>query len=132
MKVGLTPRQMKMLHFIKEFIAANGFSPTYQEIARGTGSASRGTTFKTVQQLIVRGHLLQYQREGARHCMVRSLEVVDNSEGVRRCEVLLPDTSDVAPAFRSLADLIGSVSGTSPCQITITIREMPFAPTKEA
>lgn len=132
MKVGLTPRQMEVLHFIKGFIAANGFSPTYEEIATGVGSKSRGTIFPTVQHLIVKGHLVHYQRDDARRCMARSLEVVDNSEGERRCEVVIPDTSDVAPAFRSLADLIGSVSGTSPCQITITIREMPFAPTKEA
>lgn len=132
MMVGLTPRQLEVLHFIKGFIAANGFSPTYREIAKGIGSMSRGSTFATVQHLIVRGHLRRYQRDDAKCCMNRSLEVVDGGEGERRCEIVLPDTSDVAPAFRSLADLLGSASGRSPCQITITIREMPFAPTKEA
>lgn len=131
MSIGLSKPQAAALNFIKQFIADNGYPPTYREIAAAAGRKSPSSTFAIVQQLIERGYLRRYQREGEKACMNRSFELVDPDGGALRHEVLLPSGGDPADAHRVLADMLHQV-GASPCQITITIREMPFAPQQEA
>lgn len=131
MSIGLSKPQARTLAFIKSFMAKNGFPPSYREIAAAAGRKSTSSTFGTVQQLIGRGYLRQYKREGEKSCMTRSLELVDPDGGDLRSEVVLADATVPSDAHHTLDRLLDLV-GASPCQITITIREMPFAPTKEA
>ncbi len=53
----LTLRQRDCLHFIRDFIADNGFAPNFEEIADGLGIRSRGTVHRYVHALSKSGHL---------------------------------------------------------------------------
>jgi SOS-response transcriptional repressor LexA len=57
---GLTPTQFRALHFIKEYIATNGYSPSYQEILIGIGNSpkSRSAIFRIIRELAERGHIV--------------------------------------------------------------------------
>lgn len=48
----MTPREKKLLHFIEEHIHAQGFSPTYSEMAAAMGQVSKGPMHKAVESLI--------------------------------------------------------------------------------
>jgi SOS-response transcriptional repressor LexA len=65
-----TKRQKELLSFIEEFIAANGYSPSYREIMQGLKYNSVATVALHVNNLIKRGHLQKRDRSA------RSLEVV--------------------------------------------------------
>lgn len=65
-----TKRQKELLSFIEEFIATNGYSPSYREIMRGLKYTSVATVALHVNSLIKRGHLQK------RDHSARSLEVV--------------------------------------------------------
>lgn len=59
--MALTPRQKELLDFLMEFISANGYSPSYEEIAGGLKLASLATVHKHISALekknyIRRGH----------------------------------------------------------------------------
>lgn len=56
---GLTPKQFRVLQFIKQFIAKNGYSPSYEEIGVGVCVSSNATVANHVRNLVKRGHLLQ-------------------------------------------------------------------------
>jgi repressor LexA len=49
--MSLTRRQKEVLDFIAQFVDTNGYSPSYQEIARGLGLASLATVHKHIQAL---------------------------------------------------------------------------------
>src|SRR6185369_15086841 len=68
-----TKRQRELLTFIEEFIAANGYSPSYREIMKNCNYTSVATVALHVNNLIKRGHL--QKRDHA----ARSLEVVEAS-----------------------------------------------------
>lgn len=53
----LTPMQAKVLTFVVDFIEANGFSPSLDEIAIGTDRASRGSAHYRVKELIAKGKI---------------------------------------------------------------------------
>ena len=65
-----TKKQKELLAFIEEFIAANGYSPSYREIMNGLKYNSVATVALHVNNLIKRGHLQKRDRSA------RSLEVV--------------------------------------------------------
>ena len=65
-----TKRQKELLSYIEEFIAANGYSPSYREIMHGLKYSSVATVALHVNNLIKRGHLQKRDRSA------RSLEVV--------------------------------------------------------
>jgi hypothetical protein len=50
----LTPRQLTLFEFIKAFIAAHGYSPTYQEMVEHLGG-TRPKHHATVTRLVERG-----------------------------------------------------------------------------
>ena len=52
---GLTPRQMEVYNLIKDYINANGFAPSYEEIKQLMGSRSKAHVHAFVHQLIRRG-----------------------------------------------------------------------------
>ncbi len=70
---GLTERQAGALVFITSFIAANGFSPTYREIAEGLGLKSSYAAHLMVHHLVERGAITIVPRRS------RSIAVVEAS-----------------------------------------------------
>jgi repressor LexA len=54
-KQGLTPRQKEVYTVIKEYIHANGFSPSYEELKQLLGSRSKSHVHAFVHQLARRG-----------------------------------------------------------------------------
>lgn len=70
-KVRPTKKQRQLLSYIQEFIAENGYSPSYREIMKGCDYTSVATVSLHVNNLIKRGHLQK------RDNSARSLEVID-------------------------------------------------------
>ena len=56
-KKGLTPKQVKFLAEIKEFISKNGYSPSYEEIKQMTNMRSKSNVHAYVQELKKRGYV---------------------------------------------------------------------------
>ena len=69
--MALTRRQKEVMDFLSNFIANNGYSPSYEEIASGLGLASLATVHKHIQALEAK----QYLRRSYNHS--RSLEVAE-------------------------------------------------------
>ncbi|WP_054309987.1 MarR family transcriptional regulator [Mesorhizobium sp. 1M-11] len=74
---GLTRRQSELLAFLKAYQAANGFSPSYAEIAAHLGLNTRSSVNRMVDALQARGAIRR--RKGLK----RSLEIIEN-EGAER------------------------------------------------
>ena len=53
-KQGLTPRQLEVYKLIKDYIEANNFAPSYEEIKQLMGSRSKAHVHAFVHQLIHR------------------------------------------------------------------------------
>lgn len=68
-----TKKQRELLSFVENFIAENGYSPSYREIMAGLNYNSVATVALHVNSLIKRGHLVK------RDHSARSLEVVNAS-----------------------------------------------------
>ena len=56
-KKGLTPKQHDFLAKIKEFIAANGYPPSYEEMKQFTGLKSKSNVHAKMAQLKTRGYI---------------------------------------------------------------------------
>ena len=69
--MALTRRQKEVMDFVSGFIEAHGYSPSYDEIAKGLKLASLATVHKHVQALEAK----QYLRRSYNHS--RSLEISD-------------------------------------------------------
>jgi SOS-response transcriptional repressor LexA len=65
-----TKKQKELLAYIEQFIAENGYSPSYREIMNGLQYTSVATVALHVGNLIKRGHLRKREHSA------RSLEVV--------------------------------------------------------
>ena len=57
MGMALTKRQKQVLDFIADFVEDNGYSPSYEEIARGLSLASLATVHKHIQALETKSYL---------------------------------------------------------------------------
>jgi repressor LexA len=68
--MALTRRQKEVLDFIADFIEANGYSPSYEEVAHALQLASLATVHKHIQALESRNYLRRSFNQS------RSLEVV--------------------------------------------------------
>ena len=68
-----TKKQKELLSFIEQFIAQQGYSPSYREIMKGLNYTSVATVALHVDNLIKRGHLRK------RDHSARSLELVAGS-----------------------------------------------------
>ena len=66
----LTKRQAEVLAFIRQFIATEGYSPSYEEIGRGVGLSALSTIHKYIRILGRKGHL-EYEYNRSRSLMVR-------------------------------------------------------------
>lgn len=77
-----TKKQRELLRYIEQFIAENGYSPSYREIMKGCDYSSVATVAVHINNLIARGHLKK------RDNSARSLEVtVDTSATVVKPQV---------------------------------------------
>ena len=56
-KMGLPQKQAKFLAVIKDFIAANGYSPSYEEMKQMNGLRSKSNVHSYVYALKKRGYL---------------------------------------------------------------------------
>ena len=69
--MNLTPRQLQIFEFIRDFRTTNGFSPTMQEIADAVG-VSKVTIFEHVEALVKKGALTRDRN------LARSLSIADD------------------------------------------------------
>ena len=53
-KEGLTPKQERLYNIIKDFIAANKYSPSYEELKQLIGLRSKSNIHALIHQLIRR------------------------------------------------------------------------------
>lgn len=53
----MTPRQKECLDFIEAYIAENGFSPSFSEIARGIGYGSKSNVSRVIRNLSTLGYI---------------------------------------------------------------------------
>jgi SOS-response transcriptional repressor LexA len=74
MRQPLTKRQRELLDYVSAFIGANGFSPSFQEIAEHFGYRSLSTVHEHVYGLEKKGYLRR------RFNTPRALEVIDPNE----------------------------------------------------
>ncbi len=58
MSYGLTRRQSETLDYIRDFIEACGYSPSFGEIAEGLGLKSKSSVYRFVHDLAERGHII--------------------------------------------------------------------------
>lgn len=95
----LTPRQSDALRFIGRFIAARGYSPSYDEIAQALGLRSKSGAHRMVCALVERG-CLRHLPKGK-----RGLEVIRHIEPLRcpHCDGEIHLRSPVNPS-RSARD----------------------------
>ncbi len=66
-----TKKQREMLSFIENFIAGNGYGPSYREIRSGLGYNSVATVAMHIDNLITKGHLRKKDHRA------RSLELAE-------------------------------------------------------
>lgn len=52
---GITPAQHRALTFIRQYVDANGYSPSYREIAKALGLKSSSGAYRLVHGLVDRG-----------------------------------------------------------------------------
>lgn len=71
MKTKLTKKQLTILEFLEDFIAENGYSPTYREIQAELGLSSVSAVAEHIDNLVAKGALKK--SDGA----ARSLEVLN-------------------------------------------------------
>ena len=55
--MALTPRQKQVLDFVADFVEEHGYSPSYEEMARGLNLASVATVHKHIEALQSRNYL---------------------------------------------------------------------------
>jgi repressor LexA len=80
--MAITRRQKEMLDFLNDFLARNGYSPSYEEIARGLGLKSLATVHKHVANLEKKGML------GRVHNRSRSIDVIPPGSRTRSSDRL--------------------------------------------
>lgn len=88
-KPNLTKRQKQVLDYIKEFVQARNYAPSYEEIAAGIGLSSPSTIYVHVVNLIVKGYLKKRWNAN------RSLELPEDS--------VLPATAVETPVLGYIA-----------------------------
>lgn len=81
----LTKKQSEVLGFIKQFVSAEGYAPSYREIAEYFELSSPATAFQHVQALIEKGFL-----ESGASGLARSIEVVEPEVEISDRVAILP------------------------------------------
>ena len=93
-------RKEKVLEFIEFYYKKNHTSPSYKEIAEGTGLASTSSVERYVKQLREEGKL-EPAGKGSRRKIVMAQQVLhgDDSNSVRRISLCLADGGHVSFDF---------------------------------
>ena len=86
--MALTRRQREVLDVIREFIAANGYSPSLEEIGKSLGLSSVATVHKHVTHLVEKGLVRRVWNQN------RSIELAE--EGPQRAATELPLMGSIA------------------------------------
>jgi repressor LexA len=109
--MAVTKRQREVLDFINAFVQKNGYSPSFEEIARGLSLKSLATVHKHITNLQNKGLLARA------HNRSRSLDVLPQRSRTRGFERLplmgriaagLPVETAENPESISLGDIIGN------------------------
>ncbi len=77
----LTKKQAEVLRFIREYVAAHEYAPSYREIAQGLGVSSPATIFEHIQSLKAKGFL-------AAERAARSLELSEKASLLAKAALL--------------------------------------------
>lgn len=86
---GMTPKQAKLLSFIKAYIAEKGYPPSFDEMAEGISVKSRGNINRYLNELEHRGVITRV----AGHS--RSIKVIDRVEEMAFFETLPSGTRHI-------------------------------------
>ena len=57
----MTKNELKVLKFVRNFIAQNTYSPSYEEIAQGCGYSAGANAYRICMQLVQTGYLAKEQ-----------------------------------------------------------------------
>ena len=72
----LTKRQRELLTFLEDFIEQNRYSPSLEEIAKGTGLSSLATVHVHLRNLVAKGVIRRNWNQS------RSIELVDQQQNL--------------------------------------------------
>jgi repressor LexA len=109
--MAVTRRQKEILDFLESFVARNGYSPSFEEIARGMGLKSLATVHKHITNLEKKGLLDRV------HNRSRSIDVLPPGTRTRSSDRLplagriaagLPVETAESPDSISLHDVVGN------------------------
>jgi len=109
--MAVTRRQKEILDFLESFVARNGYSPSFEEIARGMGLKSLATVHKHITNLEKKGMLDRV------HNRSRSIDVLPPGTRTRSSDRLplagriaagLPVETSENPESISLHDVVGN------------------------
>lgn len=108
--MALTKRQKEVVDFIARFVEENGYSPSYEEIARGLGLASLATVHKHITALETKNYLKRGFNQS------RSLELGPK---------YMQDQRRQRPAFE--VPLLGRIAAGSPVESVAERSSLNFA-----
>src|SRR6266513_1312804 len=101
--MALTKRQKQVLDFLMDFIEKNGYSPSYEEIAKGLSLASLATVHKHISALEAKSYL----RRGFNQS--RSIEI-----GPKYVQEMRRNRLETAPSLE--IPLLGRIAAGSPVE----------------
>jgi repressor LexA len=110
-RMAITRRQKEILDFLESFVTRNGYSPSFEEIARGMGLKSLATVHKHITNLEKKGLLDRV------HNRSRSIDVLPPGTRTRSSDRLplagriaagLPVETSENPESISLHDVVGN------------------------
>ncbi len=78
----LTKRQKEVLDFLEGYLSANGYAPTFNEIAEEFGFRSKGTVYKHIKALRDKG-LIHHEWN-----RTRAIEIQENNSGLSHIPIL--------------------------------------------
>ena len=109
--MALTRRQKEVLEYIAQFLKEHGYSPSYEEIARGLELASLATVHKHLQALELKG----YVRRGFNQS--RSVEIADKyMDEQLRMMTMGPAGADSLDLQGVSVPLLGRIAAGSPVE----------------
>ncbi len=93
-----TKKQFELLSFLKEFIAENGYSPSYREIMRGCNYTSVATVALHINNLIKRGHVVKRDKSARSLEVTNGVKVAESASSNNKHELI----QQVEARFKSL------------------------------
>lgn len=88
----MTPKQKKLLDFIRNYIAEYEYGPTYDEMTHHLGMVSKGPAHRLVNKLVEQGYL---RRKAA---VARALEVIEKTSGIDLADMLTRSMTEAITA----------------------------------